>query len=85
MSDAPETDGYCFGCDRAILHCLCYLAGLGEDDEPRADLPLTIDQLLAAPRVKALVEAADRSLTDAEPLWVPAMQVALAQLKDPKP
>jgi hypothetical protein len=50
----------------------------------RADLPLTTDQLLADPRVKALVEAAMRSLSEAEPLWVPAMKEALIPFKEPK-
>jgi hypothetical protein len=54
----------------------------------RADLPLTTDQLLADPRVKALVEALERiacrHVTSAPLWWQEEARTALAKLKEPK-
>ena len=62
MSEAPEKE-QCFGCERNIDHCICKFAGLGEDDVTyRADLPPTPAQIMADPRVQALVDAIDDAI-----------------------
>ena len=80
------TDGYCFGCDRAVAHCLCHIAGLGEGDEPRdPDSHVIIAQLtaerdaLAAQLAAAEARAREASL-DALAAYGQAADAHAAQL-----
>lgn len=56
------TDGYCFGCDRAVAHCLCHIAGLGEDDDPRDPDSHVIIAQLTAERDALAAQLADAEL-----------------------
>jgi hypothetical protein len=94
MSEAPETIWAFYAPEIAednngatiVAHEGCQH---GAQKYRRADLPLTTDQLMADPRVKALVEAAERAsiwqdrYKWAAP-WADDLHFALAQLKEPK-
>lgn len=51
----------------------------------RADLPTTNAQIMADPRVKALIQAGKNALLLRDPLWFQDMEDAIAQLKEYKP